>query len=226
MTVSDDESLTIVTESESRSSRVRRSSPQGRDVAIGAALAVGAVLLAATVRVAPDSTWFTVLALSLAANWAVGARAAGPIQVRPISQRSWQIVVLGSAAVGFVAYVVFLAAYLVARNIPVTSAALDSVLDTRTERGLIVLVIAALNGLAEELFFRGALFRLVSHQPIARTTALYVAVTSATGNIALIVAAAVMGVVFALERRDTGSVLSPVITHVTWSTLMLLALPR
>ena len=51
-------------------------------------------------------------------------------------------------------------------------------------------------------------------------------VTVATLNVALVTAAAVMGTVFALERLATRGVLAPMLTHVTWSTLMLLALPR
>jgi hypothetical protein len=35
-----------------------------------------------------------------------------------------------------------------------------------------------------------------------------------------------MGGLFTLERRWTRSVLAPVVTHCTWSTLTLLALPR
>jgi membrane protease YdiL (CAAX protease family) len=35
-----------------------------------------------------------------------------------------------------------------------------------------------------------------------------------------------MGTIFSLERLSTRSVLAPMVTHVTWSTLMVLALPR
>jgi hypothetical protein len=55
---------------------------------------------------------------------------------------------------------------------------------------------------------------------------LYVVVTSATGNVALVIAAVVMGAVFSLERLSTRGVLAPMVTHVTWSTLMVLGLPR
>jgi CAAX protease family protein len=40
------------------------------------------------------------------------------------------------------------------------------------------------------------------------------------------VAAAAMGTVFMLERLATRGILAPTLTHVTWSTLMLLAIPR
>ncbi len=35
-----------------------------------------------------------------------------------------------------------------------------------------------------------------------------------------------MGTVFTLERLSTRGVLAPVLTHTSWSLLMLLALPR
>ena len=35
-----------------------------------------------------------------------------------------------------------------------------------------------------------------------------------------------MGTLLMLERLSTGGVLAPVLTHVTWSALMLLALPH
>ena len=56
---------------------------------------------------------------------------------------------------------------------------------------------------------------------------MYVVVTAATGNLALVIAAAVMGALFSLfERLSTRGVLAPIVTHLTWSTLMVLALPR
>ena len=42
----------------------------------------------------------------------------------------------------------------------------------------------------------------------------------------LVIAGAVMGAVFSLERLSTRGVLAPMATHLTWSTLMVLALPR
>ena len=39
------------------------------------------------------------------------------------------------------------------------------------------------------------------------------------------VAAILLGLVVGLERRASGGVLAPVLTHVTWSTTMLFLLP-
>jgi membrane protease YdiL (CAAX protease family) len=83
------------------------------------------------------------------------------------------------------------------------------------------------NGAGEELFFRGALHTaLEPHLPAITTIIVYVVVTAATGNVALVIAAVVMGALFALERRSTRGVLAPIVTHVVWTTLMVLALPR
>ena len=90
-----------------------------------------------------------------------------------------------------------------------------------------MLRIALLNAIVEELFFRGAVYAAVGgRRRVLRTTAVYVAVTLATGNLALVAAAAVMGALLGTVRQATGSVAAPIATHVTWSTLMILLLPR
>jgi hypothetical protein len=48
----------------------------------------------------------------------------------------------------------------------------------------------------------------------------------ATGNVALVIAAAVMGALVSLERLSTRGILAPLVTHLTWSALMVLALPH
>jgi hypothetical protein len=57
------------------------------------------------------------------------------------------------------------------------------------------------------------------------STVLYALVTISTGNIMLVFAAAVLGVMVGLQRRVTGGVLGPIITHLTWSLSMLFILP-
>ena len=90
-----------------------------------------------------------------------------------------------------------------------------------------MLLVALVNGAGEELFFRGALHAaLEPHRAAIAATVVYVVVTVATGNVALVLAAVVMGTVFSLERLSTRGVLAPMLTHVTWSALMVLALPR
>ena len=53
----------------------------------------------------------------------------------------------------------------------------------------------------------------------------YTLATAATRNPALVLAAGVMGALFGLQRRATGGIQAPVLTHLAWSTLMLRFLP-
>jgi membrane protease YdiL (CAAX protease family) len=53
----------------------------------------------------------------------------------------------------------------------------------------------------------------------------YALATIATLNPMLVFAALTLGAVLALQRRASGGILAPMITHVTWSTMMLLVLP-
>jgi len=47
----------------------------------------------------------------------------------------------------------------------------------------------------------------------------------ATGNPMLVVAALLLGALVGLERRATGGIQAPIITHVVWSVTMLVVLP-
>ena len=49
--------------------------------------------------------------------------------------------------------------------------------------------------------------------------------TLATGNVMLGFAAILLGVVVGLQRRATGGILAPILTHLVWSVSMLYALP-
>ena len=87
----------------------------------------------------------------------------------------------------------------------------------------LVVLIASSSGVAEELFFRGALWS--GSRPLRTTTLAYAASTAATGNPALILAGLITSVIFGWQRAATGGVLAPAVTHVTWSVLMLRYLP-
>ena len=120
----------------------------------------------------------------------------------------------------------FVLGALVVRNIPFLGDRVSSVLDYADQGSLpLLVVVTAVNGIAEELFFRGAAYAAVTRHPVAWTSAGYVAATAATGNVMLTFAALLLAVVVGLERRASGGVLAPVLTHVTWSLAMLLVLP-
>ncbi len=190
-------------------------------------LVVGTTLLAATLRAPSGSTTFFVIGFLVASTWILGSLISGPIQLEAI--RSSRLAIsLHGLALSIIAFLGFLAAYLVGRHLPLISNALHSIL-TKADAGpaALVLALALVNGLGEELFFRGALFDVLgSRNPVAGSVIIYVAVTATTGNVALVLAAGAMGIIFSLQRARTGGILAPTVTHLCWSTLMLLSFPR
>nr|WP_269809867.1 CPBP family intramembrane glutamic endopeptidase [Kineosporia rhizophila] len=91
---------------------------------------------------------------------------------------------------------------------------------------LLIVAVALLNGLAEEVFFRGALFAAIGRQhPVLISTVIYALATIATRNPMLVFAAFLLGAVLGLERRASGGILAPMATHATWSLIMLVTLP-
>lgn len=87
-------------------------------------------------------------------------------------------------------------------------------------------LLTVVNGVAEEVFFRGALYAAIPERwTVALTTVVYALTTVVSGVPLLVLAAACLGLVCGLQRRVTGGVLGPIITHITWSAGMLLLLP-
>ena len=92
--------------------------------------------------------------------------------------------------------------------------------------GALIMTTTLANGLGEEVFFRGAIHAaLDADRAVLVSTAIYALATVSTRNPALTLAAAVMGTLFSLQRRATGGLQAPVLTHLTWSTLMVRYLP-
>ncbi len=139
---------------------------------------------------------------------------------------TWELL-LGPVAVGSGMFGLFYLAALAAGRIPQMDKALTSVLRYADEGSApLVLSTTLANAVAEEVFFRGTVYASADpDRAVAVSTAGYVLSTTATRNPALVVASAVMGTVFALQRRRTGGVLAPIVTHITWAALMLRFLP-
>jgi hypothetical protein len=166
----------------------------------------------------------------VAATWAVGGALSGPLRLGGIRTGSGAVrrPLVVPAAVGATAFGGFYVAALVARRIPVLDRAVSRVLEhAHAGSTPLVTVTTLANGAAEELFFRGTVYGLFEpRHPLPLSTACYTAITLPTRNPALVVASAAMGLVFGLERRQTGGIAAPAITHVVWSALMLRYLPR
>ncbi|SDW47899.1 hypothetical protein SAMN05421504_101699 [Amycolatopsis xylanica] len=180
----------------------------------------GALLLGKSLASKPASPQFYGLTGAVAATWLAGASAAGPI---PRGQRG----ILAPAVTGAGAFAVFYGGALVARRIPVLRRAIAGVLSYAHRGSTASVVLTTLaNGAAEEIFFRGALYSAAGAHPVRTSTAIYVLTTTATRNPALVLASAVMGTLFGVQRRRSGGVQAPLVTHVVWSSLMLAFMPR
>jgi len=195
-----------------------------RVVVAGTAL-VGTAVLFALLRTDRDSFWFYPLGAALATTWVLGAVVSGPLHLGRLGERrdiGWPVALGAAAFAGFAGTAVLV------RTVPALDDAVESVI-SRADAGVLALVLAValVNGFAEEVFFRGALYSAFGqHHPVLWSTIAYVAVTAASLNVMLMLAAAVMGTLFALERLATRGILAPVVTHLVWSVLMIFFLPR
>jgi membrane protease YdiL (CAAX protease family) len=198
-----------------------------RRVIVVATLLAGTAMLGLLLRVRPGDAWFYQLGLLQAGVWAAGGLGSGPLRLaRPTISRRQSVV--AGLAVGLALGAVFLAGAVSVRDIGVLRGAVTSVLQYASGNALAAAaVVAVANGVGEELFFRGAVYAAANGQrPVLASTLVYAAATTATGNVMLVFAAAVVGLVLGLQRRHSGGVLAPVVGHAAWSLLMLFGLPR
>jgi membrane protease YdiL (CAAX protease family) len=188
---------------------------------------VGGVVLGLSLRIEPGSQWFYPATLGLASVWVVGAFASGPLHLgRTVVQDELRRPVVVPILLGLALAGLFVVGALVVRQVPFLEDQVRHVLDHADQGSLpLLVVITAVNGIAEELFFRGAAYAAIPSHPVAWTTIAYFVATLATGNVMLAFAAILLGVVVGLERRASGGVLAPILTHCAWSLTMLLALP-
>jgi CAAX protease family protein len=199
-----------------------------RRVVVGVVLVLGAVLLAFSLNQEPGDPAFYWLTFLMAAVWTGGAFVSGPLHLGSICWRGRnQRPVLTGIGLGLLVGGAFVVGALIAREIDPIAAYIAKVLIFANQGALwLVVVITLVNGVAEELFFRGSLYSALGrHYPVLISTALYIVATLASGNPMLGFAAIILGTVCALERRATGGVLAPVLTHLVWGLIMVLALP-
>lgn len=122
---------------------------------------------------------------------------------------------------------IFLAGALVVEQIPLLRGPVLDLLDHARFGSLwVVALVTVVNGIAEELFFRGAVYAsLDSRFNGIGSTLLYAASTLFSGVPLLTFAALCLGLLIAAQRRVTGGVLGPIASHLTWSLGMLFLLP-
>jgi membrane protease YdiL (CAAX protease family) len=205
-----------------------------RRVVVGVSV-LGSGFLAFALRQKPGSNAFIGATLGVAGTWLVGGFLSGPLHRGWMVGPDWvvggesglQRPVVTPIATGIGAFGLFYGAALVARQIPPLNRALQDILrfaDQGTAPS--VLLTTLVNGAGEEVFFRGAMYAAIGeHHPVQVSTAVYTLSVVATRNPALVLAAGVMGTLFGLQRRASGGIQAPLLTHATWATLMLRYLP-
>ncbi len=199
-----------------------------RRIVVAVVLLLGAGVLGLALRRHPGESTFYWLALALAAVWALGSFVSGPLHLGGARWRGRnQRPVISGTVIGLLLGAVFVVGGLIAREIPAVSELITRVLQY-TDQGSwrLTMTVALVGGVAEELFYRGALYTALGrYHPALVSTVVYVAATLASGNLMLGFAAIILGTVCALERRATGGVLAPILTHFVWTLVVLLALP-
>ena len=200
-----------------------------RRVVAALTLVVGACVLAWALRITPGDSLFYVATLALALVWVLGAFASGRLHLGRAHRRDGgsSRAVVQSLTLGVLLLAIFLVGAVAVARVPVLREPVDRLLAHAAYGSLsVVAVITAVNGVAEELYFRGALYAAIGRRrAVTISTLVYTLVTAAAGIPLLVLAAALLGVVTGLQRRVTGGILGPVVTHLTWSLGMLFLLP-
>ncbi|QGH70207.1 CPBP family intramembrane glutamic endopeptidase [Pseudactinotalea sp. HY158] len=200
-----------------------------RRVVVGSTIVAGAVLLGRLPAVPAGDPAFYALLVATAAIWVLGAFGSGPIRLGHARTRDGrtsramlQGLILGGMLLG-----VFLLGALAVAEVPALRTPVDDLLRHARYASLpVVLALTAINGAAEELFFRGALFSaLPPRWRVAGSTLGYALSTVLSGVPLLTFAALCLGALTGLQRRVTGGVLGPIVSHLVWSIGMLLFLP-
>ena len=210
-----------------RDQRMSTEALRRRQIVTVAFIVLGGLVLGFSLRLEPGSPWFYPATTALALVWTVGAFTSGPLHLGRVAHASGtRRPIITPIVIGALLVAMFVVGALVVRQIPFLYEQVQSVLDHAGQgAGPILVAITVVSGVAEELYFRGAVYAAATRYPVPVTTVAYGIATLATGNVMLAFAALLLGVVVGLQRRATGGVLAPILTHITWSTSMLFLLP-
>jgi hypothetical protein len=193
-------------------------------------LAIASFLMAWTLRINPGDPAIYASTLALGTTWVVGALMSGRLYLGSANTRRGDRVsraVIQSLLLGLLLVGIFLTAAVIVGAFPTLRDPLLGLM-VHARMGMLPLLVGLLflNAVAAELFFRGGLYAATGGQhAVLITTFVFALSTVSTGMPALVVGAAVLGLVVGLQRRVTGGVLAPIITHLTWLTGMVLLLP-
>lgn len=200
-----------------------------RRVVVGVTVVLGAVGLGLALAVRPGDPLFYLASLGVALLWIAGAIVSGPLHLGAARTRSGDtsLGLLQGFLLGLLLLAVFLVGALVVAQVPILRGPVEGLLDHARYGALwVVALVTAVNGIAEELFFRGAVYAALPPRINALgSTALYAASTLFSGVLLLTFAAICLGLLTAAQRRVTGGVLGPIASHLTWSMGMLFLLP-
>jgi membrane protease YdiL (CAAX protease family) len=203
-----------------------------RQIVSAVVVVLGASVLGFSLSIPPeDNVKFSIATLVLAGVWTLGAFASGPLHLGRVGHPAEPDLmaprpVLQPLLIGAGLALLFVVGAFIVREIPWLDEQVSKVL-AHADQGsaVLLLVVTVSNGIAEELFFRGALYAAIPRRQILWTTIAYTVATLATGNVMLGFAAILLGFVVGLQRRASGGILAPIITHLVWSVTMLYVLP-
>ena len=161
-----------------------------RRVVVAVTLLVGAGVLTWAFRIEPGDSLFYVATLVLAGVWAVGALLSGPLHLGRARTRSGELsgrAVVQSLALGCSCWLSSSSGSVVVARVPFLRDPVDELLDHAQFGSLaLVAVITAVNGIAEELYFRGALYAGVGRRHAVLVTTVVYALVVATSGIPLL----------------------------------------
>lgn len=143
----------------------------------------------------------------------------------PAAHRRGRHPVVGPALTGVLLFVAFTVLGWLSSWLPAIDNGVEEVVrHARAGSGLEVALSAVAAGVAEEVFYRGALFERV-RLPVVTTAFAHAVTTLLVGNVALTLAAWWLGLVLGMSRRASGGWWAPAVTHVVWGLLVLAWLP-
>ncbi len=204
---------------------IRRTRLTARQLVTAAGVG-GTALLGVSFSADTGSPQFYLLTAALASTWTAGAAASGPIPAGRAGRERGLRPYVEPVLTGVGTFGLFYAIARLARHNPPLNRAISSVFRYVHEGSTgLVLLTAGVNGVAEELYFRGAVWDMLGgSRPLVLTSAVYTASTAASRNLSLVLGGAVTSLIFGAQRARSGGVVAPAVAHVTWSVLMITCL--